>query len=149
MLESYNSQDLWLQKNRNTTQTCLFKQKNSLSHKKVQGWLPSDLAGSRGSTVWSGPFFFILIGFLPSKDGQVKWSLLVASAANNWTSIYPGKNLSGPTGCLLGDLPHTVETIELGRDSQECPPMKPSELSSHSGTASASQRHSKPGCKQC
>lgn len=57
MLESYNSQDLRLQKNRNTTQTCLFKQKNSLSHNKVQGWLlPSDLAGSRGSTVWSGHF---------------------------------------------------------------------------------------------
>lgn len=39
----------------------------------------------------------------------------------------------------MGDLPHTVETVELEGESQQCPPMKPSEHSPYSGTASASQ----------
>lgn len=33
----------------------------------------------------------------------------------------------------MGDLPHTVDTAELEGESQECPPMRLSEHSSHLG----------------
>lgn len=82
MLESYNSQDLWLRMTE-TQHKLAYSNKRIHCHTKkskggcLQIWLDPRVQ----QCALPAPPFLILIGFLPSKDGQVTWSLLGAPAA--------------------------------------------------------------------